>query len=376
MKSNKYHLSVIASILLISLLISCKTESLKTVSPFPVGVAVGETPLKNNPDYRKVVISEFSSVTPENAGKIEALHPAENVFVFTGLDSIVDFAAKNNIRVHGTTLIWHDISDLAWVKNFDGDSLAWEHMFKNHIQTVAAHYKGMVRSWDVVNEPFHSDGTLRIDEVAGSDDPGSIWARHLGPDYIARAFQYAHEADPEAILILNDFDLQYSKYQKKIDAVVNLANDFKKRGIPIGGLGMQMHIGVSASNEEIASGLRQLASTGLMVHISEVSILVSDWKRDTSLVFSPELQKKQADKYESLVRVYEESVPAAQRYGITVWGVSDSNSWIMPTFNLIDWPLLFDGSFRKKPAYYGFLKGLSTVGSWQSAVGRRSQATI
>ncbi len=371
MKIKHLQLPAVACLLAITLVISCKTESLKTVSPFPVGVAVGETQLKNYPDYRNVVISEFSSVTPENAGKIEALQPAENVFVFTGLDSIVDFAAKNHIRVHGTTLVWHDISDLAWVKNFQGDSLAWENMFKKHIQTVAAHYKGKVRSWDVVNEPFHSDGTLRMDEIPGSDDPGSIWARHLGPDYIARAFQYAHEADPEALLILNDFDLQYSKYQKKIDAVVNLANDFKKRGIPIGGLGMQMHIGVSASNEEIASGLRQLASTGLMVHISEVSILVSDWKRDSSLVFSPELQKKQADKYESLVKVYEESVPVAQRYGITVWGISDSNSWIMPTFNLIDWPLLFDGSFQRKPAYYGFLKGLGTVGSRQSAVGSR-----
>jgi endo-1,4-beta-xylanase len=159
--------------------------------------------------------------------------------------------------------------------------------------------------------------------------------------------------------------LQYAKYQKKIEAVVNLARDFKSRGIPVHGLGMQMHIGISASNDEIAGGLRQLASTGLLVHLSEVSILVSDWKRDTSLAFTPELLQRQADKYRSLVQVYQQSVPAAQCYGITVWGVSDGNSWIMPMFNLRDGPLPFDSLYRKKPAYYGFLQGLRS--SWQQA---------
>lgn len=358
---------IIIGLIIFCLLISCKnkspvlvdkTETLQSVSSFPVGVAVGEDLLKNNMDYRNVVINEYSSITSENAGKIESLHPQENVFDFSRLDTIVDFAMKNKKRVHGTTLIWHDFSDLKWLKNFQGDSTAWENMFKKHIQTVVKHYKGKVKSWDVVNEPFHDDGTLRMEDRANGDDPGSIWARHLGKDYIARAFQYAHEADPEALLFLNEFDLQYSKYQKKIDAVVNLVKDFKNRGIPIHGLGMQMHIGVSASNDEIASGIRQLAATGLLVHISEVSILVSDWKRDTSLVFTHELQKKQSDKYQFIAQVYKQLVPPDKRYGITVWGVSDANSWIMGMFNLRDWPLPFDCLYRKKAAYYGFLNGL------------------
>ena len=335
-----------------------KQATLQSVSSFPVGVAVGEDLLRNNSAYRNVVLNEYSSVTPENAGKIEVLHPAEHVFDFSRLDSIVEFARANGKRVHGTTLVWHETSGLAWLRDFTGDSLAWENLFRNHIQTVAGHYRGKVASWDVVNEPFHDDGSLRCEEGARGDNPGSLWARHLGKDYIARAFQYAHEADPGAILFLNDFDLQYAKYQAKINAVVKLAMDFKRRGIPIHGLGMQMHTGISASNEEIASGLRQLASTGLMVHISEVSLLVSDWKRDTSLVLTPELARKQSDKYEALVRIYKKSVPPAQRWGITVWGVSDANSWIMPMFNLRDWPLPFDSLYHKKPAYYGFLNGL------------------
>lgn len=335
-----------------------QAKTLQSVSSFPVGVAVGEDLLKNNTAYRTVVLNEYSSITPENAGKIESLHPMENVFDFSKFDIIVDFAQKNKKRIHGTTLIWHDFSNMEWVRNFQGDSAAWENMFKKHIQTVVKYYKGKVRSWDVVNEPFHEDGTLRMEEGVKGDNPGSIWARHLGRDYIARAFQYAHEADPEALLFLNDFDLQYSKYQKKIDAVVNLAVDFKKRGIPIHGLGMQMHIGISADNDEIASGMRQLAATGLLVHVSEVSILVSDWKRDTTLIFTDDLQNKQSEKYKFIAREYKQAVPPAQRYGITVWGVSDANSWIMPMFSLRDWPLPFDTLYRKKPAYAGFLAGL------------------
>jgi endo-1,4-beta-xylanase len=361
-------ISIIRSGLLtaIYLLIACclgcsgpgQKETLQSVSSFPVGVAVGEGLLWENRAYRNVVLQEYNSLTPENAGKIEVLHPEEKRFDFSGLDTIVAFAQRHGKRVHATTLIWHETSDLTWLQEFSGDPVAWENLFRNHIQTVAGHYKGKVASWDVVNEPFHDNGSLRKEEGARGDNPGSLWARHLGNDYIARAFQYAHEADPGAMLFLNDFDLQYAKYQAKIDSVVKLAMDFKRRGIPIHGLGMQMHTGISASNEEIASGLRALASTGLMVHVSEVSLLVSDWKRDTSLILTPELAKKQSEKYEALVRVYKESVPAAQRYGITIWGVSDVDSWIMPMFNLRDWPLPFDSLYRKKPAYFGFLKGL------------------
>jgi len=333
------------------------SETLQSVSSFPVGVATSEGQLKNNILYRNVILSEFNSLTPENASKIQHLQPKEGVFDFSEFDSIVDFAIKNHKRVHGTALIWDLYGNLDWVKNFQGDSAAWENIFKNHIQSVVSHYKGKVKSWGVLNEAFNDDGTLRMDDKTSSENRGSIWARHLGKDYIARAFQYAHEADPEALLFYNDFDLQFSERQKKIDAIVNMVEEFKKRNIPIHGLGMQMHIGVSVSNNEIESGMRQLAATGLLVHISEVSILVSDWKKDTSLVFTEELQKKQSDKYQFIAQAYKRSVPANQRYGITVWGLSDAHSWIS-SFVPRDWPLLFDDNYQKKKAYTGFLNGL------------------
>ncbi len=326
------------------------SETLQSVSSFPIGVAIGPAKLKNNIPYRNIILNEFNSLTPENAAKIEWLQPEKGVFDFSDFDSIVDFAIKNNKRVDGTALIWHIMSDLEWVKNFEGDSAAWEKIFKKHIQTVVSHYKGKVKSWTVVNEALNDDGTLRMDD--------NIWARNLGKDYIARAFQYAHEADPEALLFYNDFDIQFAKRQKKIDAIVNMVSDFKKRDIPIHGLGMQMHIGVSANSDEIESGMRQLAATGLLVHISEVSVLVSDWKNDTSLVFTEELQKKQSEKYKFIAQSYKRIVPADQQFGITIWGLSDPHSWVVPRFVPRDWPLLFDSLYRKKAAYTGFLDGL------------------
>lgn len=333
-------------------------ETLQSVSSFPVGVAVDAGLLKNNRAYRNIVLKEYGSVTPENAAKIECLHPQENVFDFSEFDEIVDFGQKNEKRLHGVALIWHEFSDLEWVKNFRGDSSAWEHMFKTHIQTVVGHYQGKVKSWDVVNEAFNDDGTIRVEDKTATDNFGSIWARNLGKDYMARAFQYAHEADPEAWLFYNDFELYDSTKPNKIEAVIAMVNDLKKRGIPIHGLGMQMHIGVSADNDAITRAMRQLAATGLQVHISELDILASDWKKDSSLVYTDELQKRQSDKYRFIAETYKQSVPPDQRYGITVWNVSDADSWIMSGFNLTDWPLPFDKNYHKKKAYDGFLEGL------------------
>jgi endo-1,4-beta-xylanase len=359
--------NVLAFFLMVGLPLSCQVhktvlgpagETLQSVSSFPIGVAVGADLLKKNRAYRDVVLKEYGSVTPENAAKIECLHPQESHFDFSDFDQIVDLAFKNKKRVHGVALIWHDFSGLEWLKNFRGDSSAWEQMFKKHIQTVVGHYKGKVRSWDVVNEALNDDGTLRVEDDSATDHLGSIWARNLGEDYMTRAFQYAHEADPDALLFYNDFDLQDSTKPKKIEAVIAMVKDFEKRGIPIHGLGIQMHIGVSAGNEGIAGGLRRLVATGLLVHISELDILVSDWKKDVQLDYSDELQQKQSDKYRCIAQIYKQSVPPRQRHGITIWGVSDAVTWINSNFGLRDWPLLFDENYHKKKAYFGFLDGL------------------
>jgi endo-1,4-beta-xylanase len=359
--------SALTLVLMVALPLSCRippavtappSESLQSVSPFPVGVAVGSDLLEKDRAYRAVVLKEYGSVTPENAAKIECLHPQADRFDFLDFDRIVAFALENGKRVHGVALIWHDSSGLEWLKDFQGDTAAWERMFKTHIQTVVGHYRGKVRSWDVVNEALNDDGTLRMDDDSATDHLGSIWARHLGTDYIARAFRYAHEADPGALLFYNDFNLKDAAKPAKIEAVVAMAEDFKRRGIPIHGLGMQMHIGVSADDDGIVGGMRRLAATGLLVHISELDILASDWKKDAGLAYTDELQQRQSDKYRFIAQAYKRSVPPRQRYGITVWGVGDAVTWINSNFGLQDWPLPFDRDYRRKKAYDGFLEGL------------------
>lgn len=337
---------------------STPSETLQSVSPFPVGVAVGSDLLGKDSAYREIVLREYGSVTPENEAKIECLHPREREFDFLAFDRILDFAGAHGKRVHGVALVWHDTSGLGWLRDFRGDAVAWERMFKAHIQAVVRHAKGKVRSWDVVNEALNDDGTLRMDDETATDHLGSIWAKHLGRDYIARAFRYAHEADPEALLFYNDFELYDPRKPKKLEAVIAMVEDFKDRGIPIHGLGVQMHVGLSADDAGIADALRRLADTGLMIHISELDILVSDWKKDAALINSDELQRRQADKYRSVALAYKRAVPPRQRYGITVWGVGDAHSWIPGNFGLKDWPLPFDENYRKKKAYEGFLEGL------------------
>lgn len=172
------------------------TRTLKSVATFPVGAAMNPILIKGNTNYHGIASTQYSSLTPENVMKFAQTEPSHAQFKFDDGDYLVAFAKQNQMRVHGHTLIWH-ASLPGWVMNFQGDSLAWENMFKTHIQTVAGHFKGKVSSWDVVNEALSDNGTLRNLDVKPGD--GSIWRRHLGPDYIARAFRYAHEADPGAI---------------------------------------------------------------------------------------------------------------------------------------------------------------------------------
>jgi endo-1,4-beta-xylanase len=334
------------------------TIRLKSTATFPIGCAVNPTLLAGVLSYRNVVTKEFNAVTPENEAKLGIVHPQENQWNYAPMDAIMNVAIANNIRVHGHVLVWHVFEETDWVKNFPGDSAAWENMLKTHIQTLVTKYKGKIKSWDVVNEAFNDDGSLRLVNTApaGQFPNGSIWVRKLGNDYIARAFQYAHQADPDALLFYNDYDLETKP--AKLAAVISMVNDFKARGIPIHGVGTQSHMPLNANNNSITNSLTQLAATGLKVHISELDILVSNFVNTPSLQYTEALQTQQADKYKFVAQTYKASVPPAQRWGITTWGVGDADSWIPSFFNLKDWPLLFDRQYKRKKAYYSFREGL------------------
>lgn len=331
---------------------SADTTTLRSAASFPVGAAMNPDLIKSNTYYTKIAGTQYSSLTPENVMKFDWIEPQQDQFSFADGDYLVSFAVQHHMRVHAHTLIWY--SQLPnWVINFSGDSLAWESIFKKHIENVAGHFKGEVASWDVVNEAIRDDGTWRNQDVNAGD--GSIWRRHLGADYIARAFLYAHEADPNALLFYNDYGQEYSTV--KLDSIIALVTRLKARGIPISGIGMQMHIDINTSNAGITTALQRLAATGLLIHISELDISVNPGN-NKNLVLTDALMQTQSAKYQFVAETYRASVPLAQQYGITTWEFSDAVSWIPGYYNRPDWPLPFDASYNKKAAFYGLLTGL------------------
>jgi endo-1,4-beta-xylanase len=311
--------------------------------PFPMGAAVGISLMRNNAKYSGVVTKEFNSITVENAMKFAALHPSETVYNWVDADYLVAYAQANGKRIHGHTLNWY-ASQPTWVTNFSGDSIAWEKMLKSHIQTVVSRYKGKLASWDVVNEYFNDDGTVRQ----------SIWVKNLGPDYIARCFQYAHEADPDAILFYNDYGHEYSSAKRT--AIGNLINSFKARKIPIHGIGMQFHTTTLQTEANIIAAINFAAGTGLKVHISELDVRVNSNKVQ-GIVFTAAMAEQQADRYRQIVKAYN-TVPKAQQFGITTWNVGDADSWVPSWQGAPDWPLPFDVNYLRKPAYKAIIEGV------------------
>ncbi|PWG82211.1 endo-1,4-beta-xylanase [Pararcticibacter amylolyticus] len=317
--------------------------SLRKALPFPFGAAVNINLLKTRVAYRDLVVREYNSLTPENAMKASVIHPQQNTYNWADADYLVDFAKQNNKRVHGHTLIWYK-SLPSWITEFQGDAAAWDNLFKTHIQTIVTHFKGKVASWDVVNEAIADDGTLRP----------CIWLEKIGPDYIAKAFQYAHEADPDALLFYNDYGHEYGPTKR--GAILDLINDLKNRHIPVHGIGLQMHTRYNMADNNLANAINTVAQTGLKIHIAELDIAINPDNLQ-ALTFSPALAEQQSQKYKFIVKTYN-ALPANQKFGITTWNVGDADSWIPGTYNRPDWPLPFDGDYKKKPAYQGILDGV------------------
>lgn len=333
-----------------------KVGTLRNSATFPVGSAVDENALNNNKTYALIVANEFNSVTPESAMKFDRTEWKQNNFDFTSADDIVKSALLNNQRVHGHTLVWKHALP-SWVLNFSGDSVAWEGIFKTHIQSVVKHFKGKVKSWDVVNEAIDdNDGTLVYKDKYGPGS-GSLWRQHLGPNYIVRAFKYAHEADPTALLFYNDYGNDNGGWNTtKIESVINIVNSIKNSGGTISGIGIQMHINLTTDNNNITETLKKFSTTGLLIHVSELDVSVNP-SNLASFIFDDSVKKLQAEKYQFIAQTYKKVVPKAQQFGITTWEFSDAYSESTLSGKK-DFRLLFDMNFQKKVAYDGYLKGL------------------
>jgi endo-1,4-beta-xylanase len=226
---------------------------------------------------------------------------------------------------------------------------------KTWVQGIVKKYPA-VKSWDAINEVF-TDGTPNLRTGSSTGDT-YYWHTYLGRSYIYKTFQYAKEACSDCEFFINDYNLEYNP--AKLDSTIALAKELKAAGVPVAGIGTQMHMSINSSREGITSMMKKLAATGMKVRISELDISINP-NNTPNYTPSKADYEAQAAMYYFVGKEYITHIPPAQRHGITIWGISDKDTWIVSTFKRPDYPLMWDDKFAKKPAYMGLwraLKGL------------------
>lgn len=318
---------------------------------FTIGVAVSPQALKR--DEATLVLQQFNSMTPENAMKMGPIHPRENEYNWTGADSIAAFAKRNQLKLRGHTLCWHNQTPNWFFKEADGKQVTKEvllHRLKEHITTVVSRYKGTIYAWDVVNEVI-SD---KKDEYFRP----SLFYQICGEEFVAKAFEYAHAADPAAILFYNDYNEINPVKREKI---IRMIKELRSKGVPVHGVGLQGHWAVNEpSREQLEKTLADFSALGLPMQITELDISVYPKEHearnrkaeDYDTVFTKEKEQQQLEVYAmcfELFRKYKQNIT-----GVTFWNISDRSSWLdnFPVRGRKDYPLLFDKELKPKKVFW------------------------
>lgn len=312
---------------------------------FPIGVAVSPRSLKDSAE-RQLILEQFNSLTPENAMKMGPIHPQENTYNWKDADAIVDFAQAHHMRVRGHNLCWHTQAPNWIFHDKDGKLVSKEvllNRLKDHINTVVSRYKGKIYAWDVVNEAV-SDNNDQLFR-------NSLWYQICGEDFIFKAFEYAHEADPNAVLFYNDYG---TESPGKRERIYQLLKKMLDAGIPVNAVGLQAHWSINDPSEDaIITSIKKFSSLGLKIQITEldISVYTGKDKDPNDASFTPEREQQQIEQYAKVFKVFRDY----KQYltGITFWNVTDKYSWLdnFPVRGRKNYPLLFDQNLKPKKAY-------------------------
>lgn len=343
------------------------TETLRAAAPknLLIGGAIATQDL-DKPQLAALIKQQFSAITPEYEMMPEKLVDDNGQFDFTRADRVVEFAEKNHQAVFGHMLVWHFVTRQWFFETPDGKPLPREKALANlklYIETVMGHYRGRVRAWNVVNEAISDDEKEYL-----RDTPA---LRAIGPDYIEKAFEFAHAADPNAQLYYNDYNIEQPE---KLEKTIELVRSLQAAGVPINAVGIQGHWLLDwPPTAMIENGIEALAATGVKVMITELDVDVLP--RDASGADMAQLESG-ADPYRALLPA-EMQQKLANRYGeiiaaiarhpqvtlIGFWGTHDGRSWLndYPVKGRTNYPLLFDRDLQPKPAFDAAIKALKAA---------------
>ena len=305
------------------------------------GTSVAYNPLLMDRKYKDTVVNEFNTITIENSMKFSYIHPEIETYDFKKSDEIVQFALNNNLKIRGHTLVWHkQLPNWITKEKYSEDEL--KRILRGHIQTIVSHYKGKFYALDVVNEAFNEDGSLRE----------NIWLKGIGPEYLELAFKWAHDADPDVPLFYNDYGNEVEN--DKSNAIYNMFKKLREKGVPITGIGFQMHTSIehTLDYKAIEKNINRFNKLGLEVQITELDVKI------------PEAQKSKEESYFKQAEIYSKMLKMCLGINgctaFTIWGVTDKYTWLEKD-NTNYKPLLFDENYRKKPSYKAIFNELKDL---------------
>ena len=310
-----------------------------------VGAAIKASSLGGQ-NYANTVRYQFNLPSPENDTKWGSLRPSQNTFAWSAADANAAFARAAGQQIRGHTLLWHN-SIPAWLTGGGFTTTAARDILFDHIDTVAARYQGDVYCWDVVNEAFNDNGSLR--DTFWYNSPGIGYAAN-GTRYIEETFIRTAAADPEALMFYNDYGAEV--INAKSDAIHAMAQDFLTRGVPLDGIGFQMHI-AGINYTSLRANLKRFNDLGLDLHITEMDVRIPvDANGDAT---QTDLDA-QAEIYWNVLGV---ALGQPRFKAFQTWGFTDNDSWIPGFFPGYGAALLFDETYQRKPAYWAVWNALA-----------------